>query len=118
MNRNIPRTLIVLSTLGFAALPAASQDHGHQHKEHQAQQTEQKETMVHAKVNGINAENRTVNISHGPVKDLNWPAMTMDMKVAPDIDLDVLSDGQNIMIAIKRGPDDIYMISKIMLHGG
>lgn len=118
MNTKINHALIGLSAIGLAALPAAAQDHSHQNKEHHSQQSEQKETMVHAKINSINSENRTINISHGPIKDLNWPAMTMDMKVASDVDLDILSDGQNIMIALNRGQDGIYMISKIMLHGG
>lgn len=118
MNTKVKHTLIGLSAIGLAVLPAVAQDHSHRHEERQDQQPEQKETMVHAKVNSINSETRTINISHGAVKDLNWPAMTMDMKVAPDIDLDVLSEGQDVMVAIKRGQDNIYMISKLMLHGG
>jgi len=105
--------LAVLAT-AFGGLNMANAIDGtHEHKGHQMQA---EEVMVHAKVNNVNIAERTINVSHGPIKKLHWPAMTMDMKVADDVDIASLDSGQEVMMALARGDDGIFRITKLMLH--
>lgn len=39
-------------------------------------------------INSVDPENRVVNISHTEIAEIGWPAMTMDMSVADDLELD------------------------------
>ena len=47
-------------------------------------------------LNSINEAEGTVNISHGPVDAIGWPAMTMDFRLADPESIAVLSPGQEI----------------------
>ena len=117
MNNKISVILSALAILGYGSLAAAADGDGHKHKEKSHHMAEKQEVMVHATVNGVDESRRTANISHGPVKELSWPAMTMDMKVSEEIDLDDLHEGQEVMVALAKGDDGIYMITKVMIHG-
>lgn len=64
-------------------------------------------------VNALDAEKRTVNLSHEPIAKLGWPAMTMDMKVADDVDLAALEAGETVGFTLERGADGIYVVSEI-----
>lgn len=58
-----------------------------------------------------NAAN-TVVLDHGPVKSLNWPAMTMSFKVADKAFLDKLRPGTKADVeVVQRGKD--YVITEI-----
>lgn len=65
------------------------------------------------KVNAVNSEKRTVNLSHQPIPALGWPAMTMDMKVADDVDLSALEAETPVTVTLKRAADGIYVIEEI-----
>jgi Cu(I)/Ag(I) efflux system protein CusF len=46
--------------------------------------------------NSVNEAEGTVNISHGPVDAVGWPAMTMDFRLADPQSVAVLAPGQEI----------------------
>ncbi len=43
-----------------------------------------KHGMASGKVISVNAETGAISIEHGPMTDLNWPAMTMGFTAKPD----------------------------------
>lgn len=47
-------------------------------------------------VKKIDASKRKVNLAHDAIPSINWPAMTMDFQVAPEVDLSAVKSGQNI----------------------
>ena len=66
------------------------------------------------KVNAVNAADRTVNVSHDPIKALGWPSMTMDFPVARSVDLSKVKPGTRISFTLGRsGPDSDYQIVTI-----
>ena len=69
-------------------------------------------------VNAIDVAARTINLSHGPVAALGWPAMTMDFAVAPTVNLQVLQPGARVNFTIEHGEDDRYIIQSVTLSGG
>ncbi|MFC4346527.1 copper-binding protein [Kordiimonas lipolytica] len=117
MRKILKAPLTALTIIGLSSLSVHAGGDSHEHKSHQRKHAAEKQVMVHAKVNRIDADKRTINVTHGAIKELNWPAMTMDMKVANDVDLDILETGQEVMVSLGRGEDSIYMITKVMVHG-
>lgn len=80
-------------------------------------------------INAVDIERRTVNISHEPIPAIGWPAMTMDMAVAPSVDLDAVAPGSQVTFSLSRGADGVYVIGSLsagseggampgMEHGG
>lgn len=116
MNNKALTTLISALLVGSLSYPVYS-DGGHgNHSKKEKHQTKNEEIMVHAKVNSVDLKNRKINVSHGAIKQLSWPPMTMDMKVAETVDLKSVKAGQELMLALQRGDDGIFLISKLMMH--
>ncbi len=64
-------------------------------------------------VNGVNTARRTVNLSHEPIPSVGWPAMTMDLPVAPSVDLTVVKPGTRVTFTLARGADGLFLIDSI-----
>ncbi len=64
-------------------------------------------------LNGVNPERRTVSISHEPIPGLGWPAMTMDLPVAPSVDLTIVGPGSRVRFTVRRGADGLYAIDSL-----
>jgi Cu(I)/Ag(I) efflux system periplasmic protein CusF len=69
-------------------------------------------------VNSVNAAGHKLNLSHGPISTIGWPAMTMDCAVAPSIDLNAVNPGTRIRFEMEKGPDGSYVIQSIAPAGG
>src|SRR5262249_25944312 len=54
-------------------------------------------------VNTIDAAHRKVNVSHGSIKQLGWPAMTMDFPVSADVDLTTVKPGMKVNFTLVMG---------------
>jgi Cu(I)/Ag(I) efflux system periplasmic protein CusF len=61
-------------------------------------------------INAVDIERRTVNISHEPIPAIGRPAMTMDMAVAPAVDLESVAPGSQVTFSLSRGADGVYVI--------
>jgi len=66
-------------------------------------------------LNSIDAANRKVNITHGPVAALKWPGMTMDFIVTPEVDIKALKPGSKIFFTLRRGVGGMYVIDAVKL---
>lgn len=75
--------LATFLALSLAALPVAmAADEQDAHADHHKPETAAAAAHSgHGKVNSVNLEAGTINLTHGPIKSLRWPAMTMDFKV-------------------------------------
>ena len=65
-------------------------------------------------LNKIMLEDKKINITHEAIPDLKWPAMTMDLNVTDDVDLNAFSKNENVKFHIKLGKDKVYRFTKIM----
>ena len=61
--------------------------------------------------NAITSEG-AVNLSHEPIGSLDWPAMTMDFVVSPDVDLSNFQPGDGIHFELSRAGDGSFVITK------
>lgn len=58
-------------------------------------------------VENVNAQSGMVSIDHGPIASLNWPAMTMEFKVANNALLSQLKPGARVAFEfVERQPDE------------
>ena len=83
-----------------------------QGKEHSASalQTHQGEGMV----NKIDLENSKINLTHGPVKSLGWPGMTMDFKVKDKAILKGIKPGQKVKFEVVKEGDGQFYVARIV----
>lgn len=64
-------------------------------------------------VNTIDAEERKVNVSHGSIKQLGWPAMTMDFAVSKDVDLSLVKAGMKVTFTLVRGSGGAWTVDTL-----
>lgn len=109
-------TLAVLTLTAPMAL--ADMDHStmdHSSMDHSGMTDDQMGGAVHtsAVVNTIGEG--TANISHGPIPEIGWPAMTMDLAVLPEAQLpDDLEAGQTVNLMLVKDADGMYAIGGMM----
>ena len=68
-------------------------------------------------VNSVDPAQRKINLSHQPIPDIGWPAMTMDFPVATSVDLKAIKPGTRVNFTIDKGQDGMYEIRTIMPAG-
>jgi Cu(I)/Ag(I) efflux system protein CusF len=54
------------------------------------------------------------NISHGPITEIGWPAMTMDLTVLDGAEIDGVEAGDEVMMMLEKGEDGMYAIRALM----
>lgn len=106
-NPIFPLTMIgILATTAFA-----SDDHSG-HAGHSGHDAMQDGVHTQATINGIDGD--MVNLSHGPIPEIGWPAMTMDLKILEGAELGDIATGQDAMIVLEKGEDGMYAIRALM----
>ncbi len=75
-----------------------------------AQETEAEAAgLIHA----IAPDGSSVNLTHDPIPNVGWPAMTMDLGLSERASLDGIDVGSVVIFTLERGPDGIYRIGTI-----
>jgi len=69
-------------------------------------------------VNFIDPTQHKVNLSHSPIPEIGWPAMTMEFPVAPSVDLKGVKPGTRVNFTIEKGQGGMYEIKAITPAGG
>ena len=69
-------------------------------------------------VNSVDPSAHKINLSHGAIPAIGWPAMTMDFSVAPSVDLRALKPGAPVNFMMERGSDGMYVVHSITPAGG
>jgi len=68
-------------------------------------------------VNSVDPAQHKVNLSHNPIPDIGWPAMTMEFPVAPSIDITAIKPGTRVNFTIEQQPGGMYEIRTITPSG-
>jgi len=69
-------------------------------------------------INSVDPAQHKVNLSHNPIPDIGWPAMTMDFPVAPSVDLKAIKPGSRVNFTIEQGQGGMYEIKAMTPAGG
>jgi Cu(I)/Ag(I) efflux system protein CusF len=68
-------------------------------------------------VNSVDLAQHKINLSHEPVPQLGWPAMTMDFAVAPSVNLGALKAGTRVNVTLEKGRNGMYEIQSVQPAG-
>ena len=69
-------------------------------------------------VNSVDAAQHKVNLSHQPIPEIGWPAMTMEFPVVPAVDLSAIKPGSRVNFTIEKGQSGMYEIKALAPAGG
>jgi Cu(I)/Ag(I) efflux system protein CusF len=69
-------------------------------------------------VNSVDPTQHKVNMSHAPIAEIGWPAMTMEFPVAPSVDLKAIRPDIRVNFTIEQQPGGMYQIQSIAPAGG
>ena len=65
------------------------------------------------KVNSVDMDKRTINVTHDPIKALGWPKMKMEFSVDKSVDLSGVKPGDAVSFTLKAGANDDYTVNSI-----
>lgn len=66
-----------------------------------------------AVIMAIDQQNHVLELKHGPIESLDWPAMTMKFNVLEHIDLTVLEKGQSVQFTVRKQEDGGFAIEQL-----
>jgi Cu(I)/Ag(I) efflux system periplasmic protein CusF len=69
-------------------------------------------------VNGVDPAKHTINLSHGAIPALGWPAMTMDFAVSPSVDLSRIKPGSRVNFSLEKNKSGMYEVQSVQPGGG
>lgn len=69
-------------------------------------------------VNSVDPAQHKLNISHQPIPEIGWPAMTMEFPVALAVDLKAIKPSTRVNFTIEQQPGGMYEIKAIAPAGG
>jgi Cu/Ag efflux protein CusF len=68
-------------------------------------------------VNSVQSDPPKVNLSHSPIPELGWDAMTMDFQVDGTVPLDRVTPGATVRFELRQQDDGPYVITAITPAG-
>ena len=108
------RTLSLIAAAGFAlGITSAAQAQMHNHGAAPAQKAAEMSAASTGKVNRVEAGKKVINLTHGPIPALGWPAMTMDFGVAPTVDLSAVKVGDTVAFTVGKDAKGMYLIDSL-----
>lgn len=111
--KTIPLALSVLVLT--APMVPAQMNHSNMDHSNMPMSDEQMEGAAHAKAIVNSIGDGTANVSHDPIPEIGWPAMTMDMIVLPDAQMmGDIAAGDSVTLMLIKGDDGMYAIGAIM----
>lgn len=88
-------------TLALAPAALAQMDHG----DHGAMNDG---VHVQGVVNSLG--DGTANVTHEPIPEIGWPAMTMDLPLLDGAEIEGVGEGDEVTIMLEQGADGMYGI--------
>ncbi|WP_050605710.1 efflux RND transporter periplasmic adaptor subunit [Ruegeria sp. 6PALISEP08] len=73
--------------------------------------------QVSGRINSIDPNARTANVTHGPMTEIGMPGMTMDFPVAEGIEVSNLPVGIDVSLILRRNPDFSMTLLEVALDG-
>lgn len=108
-------SLTLAAVLLAAPAALAQTNHGTMDHSNMPMTNVQMEGAVHTKATVNSIADGNANVSHDPIPEIGWPAMTMDLALAPNAQMmgDVAA-GDSVTLMLIKGDDGMYMIGAMM----
>ena len=112
------RILLLTAALALSApavMAQSTHNHGHNHSGAEAKSEDHGQMAgVHAEATIHKIEGNVVNVSHGPIPEIGWPSMTMDLTLLEGAKVGDVKPGDTAMMMLEQGADGIYGIRALM----
>lgn len=73
------------------------------------------DSAIHVKAIVHSMGDGTVNVSHEPIPEIGWPAMTMDMTLMENAEvMEDMADGQAVTMMLIKGEDGMYGVAALV----
>ncbi|MEL6474806.1 MAG: copper-binding protein [Pseudomonadota bacterium] len=112
------RILLLTTALALSApavMAQSTHSHGHNQSGSETKSGDHEYMAgVHAEAKINSIDGNTVNVSHGPIPDIGWPSMTMDLTLLEGAKVGDVKPGDTAMMMLEQGADGIYGIRALM----
>ena len=111
------KTFTLVSGLALIAGVAFAQSMDHSNMDHGDMKMDEAtiEGAVHAEAVVNSFGDGTVNVTHGPIPEIGWPAMTMDMPLMEGAEMmGDIADGDTVTMMLLKGSDGMYAVGALM----
>lgn len=103
-------TSLLATPIAFADTNHSAMDHSNM-----GMTDAQMEAAVHAKATINSIGENSANVSHEPIPEIGWPAMTMDLTLAPGFKtMDGVSEGDSVTLMLIKSNNGMFEIGAIM----
>lgn len=99
--------IAIVVFLGVSTTPLYAERHDMPGMKSQMQNTHRGQGTV----NGIDAKTGKINLSHGPIESLNWPAMTMGFPVKDAAMLEGIQPGMKVDFELEKSDGGYRIVS-------
>lgn len=107
--------LALTTPLAFAQMNHSSMNHSSMNHSNMPMSDQKMEGAVHARAVVNSIGDGTANVSHDPIPEIGWPAMTMDLAVLPEAQMmGDIAAGDSVTLMLMKGADGMYAIGAIM----
>lgn len=108
-------TLGVCALVVTASFALAQMNHSNMDHSNMPMNEATIEGAVHTKAIVNSMGDGTVNVSHEPIPEIGWPAMTMDIAMMPDAQMmGDITAGDAVTLMLIKGDDGMYAIGAMM----
>ncbi|MEI4194730.1 copper-binding protein [Roseovarius sp. E0-M6] len=101
-------SLALAATVPTLALASDDSHSGHEMSSHEGMEG------IHAEATVNSIDGNMANISHGPIAEIGWPAMTMDLPVLDGAEVGEIESGDDVMMMLEKGDDGMYAIRALL----
>ncbi|KIC17750.1 MULTISPECIES: copper-binding protein [unclassified Leisingera] len=111
------KKLAVTLVASLLAAPIASAQTSHSTMDHSNMEMSdaQMEGAVHTKAIINSIDENSANVSHEPIPEIGWPAMTMDLNLAPNVQMmGGISEGASVTLMLVKSDNGMYEIGAMM----
>ena len=114
------KPLLLTIALGMLTGPAIAQtssemDHTKMDHSEMNMSAEQMRGAVHTTATLNSLSDGMANVSHEPIPEIGWPAMTMDLPVTEDAQMmGDIAEGDTVTLMLIKGADGMYAIGGMM----
>ncbi|VVS96613.1 Periplasmic copper-binding protein [Roseovarius sp. EC-HK134] len=107
--------LVLSAPLAFAQMNHSDMNHSDMDHSNMPMSDEMMEGAVHTRAVVNSIGEGTANVSHEPIPEIGWPAMTMDLAMMPDAEMmGEIAAGDSVTLMLIKGDDGMYAIGAMM----
>ncbi len=105
-------TTLIAAALTSLAAPALAQPSAADHSAHHPAQAKNAATLADGEIRKVDKNAKKLTIRHGPIPNLDMPAMTMAYQVKEPAMLDKVKAGDKIRFRAEKA-GDAYIVTRI-----